>query len=179
MQRLSRHADELLAIVRKVADLDLMLLTDLPGLEAPPSVRVLVVGFCAAWAGDDVLFSLDTPLVWAAEQATGAHVLVVFCTVRADSRVSEVPTAGAHKAGSGCVGVAQPRHLQRPMNARAPMNSDHVRAAVPYSMTTPAGSCQLWPCVSRICITHVMVCAMAWRVAEKSSGDHKVSAHKA
>ena len=63
--------DELLAIARKVADLDLMLLTDLPGIESLPAVRVLVVGFGAAWAGDDVLFGLGTPLAWAAEQAAG------------------------------------------------------------------------------------------------------------
>ena len=65
------HADELLAIARKVADLDLMLLTDLPGIESLPAVRVLVVGFGAAWAGDDVLFGLGSPLAWAAEQAAG------------------------------------------------------------------------------------------------------------
>ena len=65
------RADELLAIARKVADLDLMLLTDLPGIETLPPVRVLVVGFGAAWAGDDVLFGLGTPLAWAAEQAAG------------------------------------------------------------------------------------------------------------
>ena len=65
-------ADELLAIARKVADLDLMLLTDLPGIETLPLVRVMVVSFGAAWAGDDVLFSLENPLAWAAEQAAGA-----------------------------------------------------------------------------------------------------------
>ncbi len=53
-----------------------MLLTDLPGIESLPAVRVLVVGFGAAWAGDDVLFGLGTPLAWAAEQAAGVSAVL-------------------------------------------------------------------------------------------------------
>ena len=76
-------ADELLAIARKVADLDMMLFTDLPGIEALPPVRVLVISFAAAWAGDDMQLSLDRPLAWVAEQAasSGSELSPRMCPV--------------------------------------------------------------------------------------------------
>ena len=68
-----RRVDELLAIARKVADLDMMLLTDLPGCEALPPVRVMVISFAAAWAGDDLPLSLEQPLAWVAERTAGSN----------------------------------------------------------------------------------------------------------
>ncbi len=102
-------ADELLAIARKVADLDMMLLTDLPGIEALPPVRVLVISFAAAWAGDDMLLSLEKPLAWVAEQAasSGGELPSACCSVpdsRPAQQQAEVACCGS------CSPVTQHRH---------------------------------------------------------------------
>ena len=127
-------ADELLAIARKVADLDLMLLTDLPGIESLPAVRVLVVGFGAAWAGDDVLFGLGTPLAWAAEQAAAGvrcplptshvppqpwFVRVRLTYLRARRRGLPQPAGGLLSCGTSDLATRTRRLLDHTLHQRA------------------------------------------------------------